>query len=62
MSSSVETLVNREYKYGFVTDIEVRCRAEGAERGHHPADLGQEAGACVPARVAAQGAIAAGSR
>ena len=22
MSSSVETLVNKEYKYGFVTDIE----------------------------------------
>ena len=29
MSSSIETLVNREYKFGFVTDIE----ADAIERG-----------------------------
>jgi hypothetical protein len=27
MSSSIETLVNREYAYGFVTDVDAaRCR------------------------------------
>src|SRR4051812_8978387 len=29
MSSSVETLVNREYKYGFVTDIEADVAPKG---------------------------------
>ena len=29
MSSSVETLVNKEYKYGFVTDIESDVAPKG---------------------------------
>src|SRR5919201_6367732 len=29
MSSSVETLVNKEYKYGFVTDIEMDIAPKG---------------------------------
>ncbi|HMH55739.1 MAG TPA: Fe-S cluster assembly protein SufB, partial [Gemmatimonadales bacterium] len=29
MSSSVETLVNKEYKYGFITDIEADTAPKG---------------------------------
>src|SRR5918911_976656 len=46
MSSSIETLVNREYQHGFVTDIEADTI---------PPDLSEEAGARVAARVAAEG-------
>ena len=54
-SPSVESLVQREYKYGFVTDIEADTVPQGAERGRRPAHLGQEGRAGVAARVAAQG-------
>ncbi len=33
MSSPVETLVNREYKYGFVTDIESDVAPKGLNEG-----------------------------
>ena len=50
-----EELARREYKYGFVTDIESDTVAAGPERGRHPLDLGQEERAGLPARVAAEG-------
>ena len=43
MSSSVESLVNQGVQVRLRHRHRVRCRAEGAERGHHPAHLGQEA-------------------
>ena len=52
---TVEQLANREYKWGFVTDIEQEIPAAGAERGGRALHLGQEEGARVDARVAAQG-------
>ena len=55
MSSSIETLVNREYKYGFVTDIESDTIPPGLSEDIVRADLGQEGRAGVDARVAAQG-------
>ena len=36
MTSSIESLVNREYQHGFVTDIETDTRPARAERRHHP--------------------------
>ena len=44
MSTSTETieeLATREYKYGFVTDVESDTHSQGAERGRRPADLGR---------------------
>ena len=55
MSSSIESLVNREYQYGFVTDIETDTDSPRAERGHRPPHLGEEERAAVHARVASQG-------
>ena len=52
---SIEELINREYEYGFVTDIEADTVPPRPERGHHPAHLGQEGRAGVHARVAAEG-------
>ena len=58
MSTSTETieeLATREYKYGFVTDIEAETIPQGPERGRRPADLREEERAGVAARVAAEG-------
>ena len=56
--------VGERYKYGFSTDIETEYRAEGAERGHRAADLGEERRAGVADRLAAEGlpALAADGR
>ena len=54
-TETIEQLANREYKYGFVTDIESRDDSQGPERGRRPADLGEEERAGVAARVAPQG-------
>ena len=45
MSTNVNTiqdLAEREYKWGFVTDIEEERVPKGSERRHHSPDLGQE--------------------
>ena len=54
-TSTIQELANREYQYGFVTDIEAETVPRGPERGHRPPDLGQEERAGLAARVAAQG-------
>ena len=45
MSSSIDALVNREYQYGFTTDIEADTLPPGLIGRHGPLHLGQEAGA-----------------
>ena len=58
MSTSTETieeLATREYKYGFVTDVEAEEIPKGLNEDVDPADLRQEEGARVAARVAAEG-------
>ena len=42
MSSSIETLVNREYPYGFVTDVETDTLPPGLSEDVVRADLGEE--------------------
>ena len=42
MSSSIESLINKEYQAGFETDIESDTIAPGLVRGDGPAHLGQE--------------------
>ena len=58
MSTSTETieeLATREYKYGFVTDVEADTHPQGAQRGRRPAHLAEEGGAGVAARMAPEG-------
>ena len=38
---TIEQLANREYKYGFVTDVDERDDPQGAQRRRRPADLGR---------------------
>ena len=54
-TETIEQLANREYKYGFVTDVESESIPEGSERRRRAADLGEEERAGVAARVAPQG-------
>ena len=54
MSATIETLVNREYQYGFVTDIEADTLPIGLVRSDGAPHLGKERGARVPAGLAAQ--------
>ena len=54
-TETIEQLANREYKYGFVTDVESRVDSQGAQRGRRPADLAEEERARVAAGVAAEG-------
>ena len=58
MSTSTETieeLATKEYKYGFVTDIEADTLPPGLNEDVVRLDLGEEGRARVAARVAAQG-------
>ena len=57
-NEELHQLAAREYKYGFVTDIEPDTVAAGPRRGRRPPHLGQEGRARVAARVAPQGASA----
>ena len=52
---TLEALVDREYKWGFVTRVDEDAAPEGPERRHHPPDFGQEERAGVHAGVAAEG-------
>ena len=64
MSTTVNTirdLAERDYKWGFVTDIEDREYPQRAERRCHSADLRQEERTGVHAGVAAEGVPALGS-
>ena len=54
-TKTLEALVDREYKWGFVTDIEADTHPQGPERRHRPPDLGQEERAGVHAGVAPEG-------
>ncbi len=54
MSSAIETLVNREYQYGFVTDIEADTLPLGLSEATVRLISREEAGARVPARLAPQ--------
>ena len=42
MSSSIDSLVNREYQYGFVTDVEADTHATWSERRRHSSHLEEE--------------------
>ena len=55
MSSSIETLVNREYQYGFVTDVETDTLPPGLSEDVVRLISAQEERAGVAARLAAQG-------
>ena len=55
MSSSVEILVNKEYKYGFVTDIDSDTAPKGLNEDIVRLISRQEGRAGVAARMAAQG-------
>ena len=61
-ATDLEKLANREYQYGFITDIEQENDPAGPLRGHGAADLREEERARVAARVAPQGATGASSR
>ena len=45
-------ILNREYPYGFVTDIDEDSRTRRFKRRHHPTDFGKEARARMDAGVA----------
>ena len=53
-TDTIQEFADREYKWGFVTDIEAET-SRGLERRHRPPHLRQEAGAGLAARMAAQG-------
>ena len=50
----VKSIDVSEYKYGFVTDIEIGQGPQGPERGHRPLHLGQEERAGMADRMAAR--------
>ena len=60
MSSSIETLVNREYQYGFVTDIEADTLPPGLSEDVVRAHLGEEERAASGCSTGASRRIAAG--
>ena len=62
MGSAIESLVNREYPYGFVTDVETDTIPSRSERGRRPADLGKEERARSSCSSGGSRPIAAGSR
>ena len=41
-TTEIQELANREYKYGFVTDIEADTVPPGLNEDDRPPDLGQE--------------------
>ena len=54
-TSTIQELANREYKYGFVTDVEADTVPPGLNEDIIRHDLGQEEGAGLPAGMASQG-------
>ncbi len=54
-TDTIEQLATREYKFGFVTDIEPDTSRPASTRTSSALHLGQEGRAGVAARVAPQG-------
>ena len=60
-TATLEQLAERDYEWGFITDIEPETIPPGLSRGHRPHHLRQEERAGVAARLAAASPIATGS-
>ena len=54
-TQTIEELANREYKYGFVTEVETETIPRGLNEDVIQLISGQERGTGVVARVASQG-------
>ena len=60
-AEQIRSIAGDRYKYGFVTEIESERAPQRSRRGDRPLHLGEEGGAGLAARLAAEGLSAAGS-
>jgi hypothetical protein len=54
-ATEIESLANREYRWGFVTDIEADAAPPGLNEGHRAIHLAQKERAGLDASVATEG-------